>query len=219
MHSKNPDFMSHQSSGPAEPSSPQTSPEAGRIAPPPPTRLRRASSRFMWADPAHVVAMGFGSGLSPVAPGTVGTLWGWGSWVLLTLVLQDHALGLLCLAAFPLGWWASTRTARHLGISDPSAVVWDEIAAFWLILWVMGHPKWQLQLLAFLLFRLFDAAKPGPVGWADQLFKAPSGQAPGWRQGLGILIDDYVAAAMTLLCLALLAQVSARTGLLAAWFA
>ena len=122
-----PRFHAHQSSGPARTFFPADLSEAGRIAPPP-TRLRRASSRFMWADPAHVVAMGFGSGLSPVAPGTVGTLWGWGSWVLLTLVLQDHALGLLCLAAFPgdggpapgrPATWASPTLRRGLGTRSP----------------------------------------------------------------------------------------------------
>ena len=60
-----------------------------------------------------------------------------------------------------------------------------------------------MQAAAFALFRYFDAAKPGPVGWADRLFKLKPGQAIGWRQGLGILFDDLVAAGCTLLVVAL----------------
>jgi phosphatidylglycerophosphatase A len=86
---------------------------------------------------------------------------------------------------------------------DPSAVVWDEVLAFWAILWVLLPGSFGLQVAAFGLFRYFDAAKPGPVGWADRLFKCPPGQRPGWAQGFGILFDDLVAALCTLLVLAL----------------
>ena len=83
-------------------------------------------------------------------------------------------------------------------MSDPSAIVWDEIAAFWLVLWLWLPAGWVGQLAAFVLFRLFDVAKPGPVGWADQAF-----HGPGWRGGFGIMFDDLAAAFCTLLCLAL----------------
>ncbi|HNT38368.1 MAG TPA: phosphatidylglycerophosphatase A [Rubrivivax sp.] len=153
----------------------------------------RADLRFMLAAPAHLIALGLGSGLAPRAPGTAGTLWAWLVYLLLAHALPAGALAALLLAAWPLGWWACTRTAQHLGVADPGAIVWDEVAAFWLLLWLLP-PAWWVQALAFVLFRLFDALKPGPVGWADRRFKLRPGQAIGWAQGAGILLDDLVAA-------------------------
>ena len=154
--------------------------------------------RFMWSHPAHPFALGFGSGLSPVAPGTVGTLWAWVSFHLLSLYLDTAALACVVVAAIVLGWWACKVTAEHMQVQDPSAIVWDEIAAFWLVLLVWMPASFGGQLVAFVLFRLFDAAKPGPVGWADRAF-----HGLGWRGGFGIMFDDLVAAFCTLLCLAL----------------
>ena len=81
--------------------------------------------------------------------------------------------------------------------------MWDEIIAFWLILWLVMPAGFWGQLVAFGLFRFFDAAKPGPVGWADEAFKGERGGAIGARQGFGILFDDVVAALCTLLVIAL----------------
>jgi phosphatidylglycerophosphatase A len=156
------------------------------------------AARFMWSHPAHLFALGFGSGLSPVAPGTVGTLWAWASFSLLHLFLSTFELGLLIALSLLVGWWFCKVTAEHMQMSDPSAIVWDEIAAFWLVLWLWLPAGFVGQLVAFGLFRLFDAAKPGPVGWADRYF-----HGPGWRGGFGIMFDDLVAAFCTLLCLAL----------------
>jgi phosphatidylglycerophosphatase A len=97
-----------------------------------------------------------------------------------------------------LGWWACTVTARHLRVSDPGAIVWDEIVAMWLILFLVMPTDFVGQLAAFVLFRFFDAVKPGPVAWADRLFKGL-----GWRGGWGIVFDDLVAAFCTLLVIAL----------------
>jgi phosphatidylglycerophosphatase A len=94
-------------------------------------------------------------------------------------------------------------TARHLALADPSPVVWDEVIAFWLVLWLVTPAGWTAQLWAFALFRFFDAAKPGPVAWADKLFKGRRGASIGWAQGFGILLDDLVAALCTLLVMAL----------------
>jgi phosphatidylglycerophosphatase A len=157
----------------------------------------------MAEHPAHWIALGFGSGLSPWAPGTVGTLWAWLAFLVLDRWLSDPQwallLGLGCLS----GWWACTRTARNLGSADPGAIVWDEVIAFWAVLWLVTPAGLPEQTLAFLLFRFFDAVKPGPVAWADRLFKTRRGAAPGWRQGFGILFDDMVAALCTLLVMAL----------------
>ena len=120
--------------------------------------------RFMWSHPAHALAMGFGAGLSPRAPGTVGTLWAWAAYGWLSLWLTPGQLGWLIAASLPLGWWACTVTADHLNVHDPSAIVWDEIVAFWLVLWLWTPAGWWAQTAAFALFRAFDALKPGPVG-------------------------------------------------------
>lgn len=164
---------------------------------------RRPSWRFMLGHPARWLALGAGSGLSPRAPGTVGTLWAWAAFLILDRWLDDRAWGLLLLASLLVGWWACTRTARELAVADPGAIVWDEVIAFWLILWLVMPAGLVLQAIAFGLFRFFDALKPGPVGWADRRYKLRPGEAIGWRQGWGILFDDLVAALCTLLVLAL----------------
>ena len=156
------------------------------------------AARFMWSHPAHVLAMGFGSGLSPKAPGTVGTLWAWASYELMTLFLTTSDIGLLIALSLPVGWWVCTVTAQHMQVQDPSAIVWDEIVAFWLILWLWMPVGLWGQFVAFVLFRFFDAVKPGPVGWADRHF-----HGLGWRGGWGIMLDDLVAAFCTLLCISL----------------
>lgn len=158
----------------------------------------RPTWRFLFAHPAHFIALGAGAGLSRLAPGTSGTLWAWVAWLVLEPLLPHSAWGLLLAAATLLGWWACTVTARHLGVADSGHIVWDEVVAFWLVLWLaMPMGLWG-QVVAFGLFRFFDAAKPGPVGWADSLFKGF-----GWRGGWGILWDDFVAAFCTLLVIAL----------------
>ncbi|MFZ2988224.1 MAG: phosphatidylglycerophosphatase A [Ideonella sp.] len=157
----------------------------------------------MRRSPLHWVSLGFGSGLSPVAPGTVGTLWAWVAFLVINPWLDALQWAGVLLAGLGLGWWACTRTAQALHTADPGAIVWDEVLAFWLILWIITPASLGLQLAAFVVFRIFDAAKPGPVRWADRLFKGQPGQAPGWAQGFGILFDDLVAALCTLVVLAL----------------
>ena len=172
------------------------------LSPPVRTAPRKPTLRFLLSHPAHVIALGFGSGLSPVAPGTVGTLWAWLAFLVLQPRLNDAQWAMLLAASLVVGWWACTIAARNLGVADPSPVVWDEVIAFWLILWlVMPAGLWG-QAWAFALFRFFDAAKPGPVAWADQRFKRRRGGPIGWAQGFGILFDDVVAALCTLVLIA-----------------
>jgi phosphatidylglycerophosphatase A len=152
------------------------------------------NARFLVQHPARWIALGFGSGLAPWAPGTVGTLWGWLAFVMVEPWLDDMEWLLLIEAAILLGWWACTRTAQHLKVADPSSIVWDEIVAFWIILLMIRPAGLLEQTLAFVAFRFFDAVKPQPVRWADQLFKARSDTPIGWLQGWGILFDDLVAA-------------------------
>jgi phosphatidylglycerophosphatase A len=153
--------------------------------------------RFVLSHPAHFIALGAGSGLSRFAPGTAGTLWAWAVFLLLQIWLTPFQMGVLIGVSTLVGWWACTLTARHMGVADPGSIVWDEVVAFWLILWLVTPTTFGGELAAFILFRYFDAAKPGPVRWADQLFKGF-----GWCGGWGIMFDDLVAAFCTLLVMA-----------------
>jgi phosphatidylglycerophosphatase A len=167
------------------------------LDPPVQPSVLRPTAQFMLAHPARPIALGFGSGLSPVAPGTAGTLFAWLTYVLWVQRLSTLEIGALIALSLAVGWWACTRTADHMRVLDPGNIVWDEIVAFWIVLWLAMPAGFWGQLLAFALFRLFDAAKPGPVGWADRLF-----HGFGWRGGLGIMLDDLVAAFCTLLVIA-----------------
>ena len=169
-----------------------------------PTAPVRPTVRFMLQHPAHLIALGFGSGLGRVAPGTVGTLWAWLAFLVLQLWLTPAQMGGLIAASLVAGWWACTVTARHLRVADPGHIVWDEVVAMWIILWLCTPLGFWGQLVCFALFRFFDAVKPQPVKWADRLFK---GFGP--RGGWGIMWDDLVAAFCTLLVIALWRHFSA----------
>lgn len=165
-----------------------------------PQALAVPTARFMFARVSHLIALGFGAGLSRFAPGTVGTLWAWAAFLVIEALLHPTDVAWAGIIAFGtlVGWWASVRTAERSGIADPGFIVIDEIVAFWLVLWLAMPMGLLGQALAFALFRFFDAAKPGPVAWADQFFKGW-----GWRGGWGIMFDDLVAAFCTLLVITL----------------
>ncbi len=158
----------------------------------------KPTAKFMLSHPAHAIALGFGAGLSPVAPGTAGTLWAWLAYLVMQPWLTATQMGWLIGLATLLGWWACTVTAKNMQVLDPGSIVWDEVVAFWLVLWLIMPTGLTGQLVAFALFRFFDAVKPGPVAWADQYFKGFNA-----RGGFGILFDDTVAAFCTLLVIAL----------------
>jgi phosphatidylglycerophosphatase A len=172
--------------------------QAQPLAPPLRPAVLRPGVKFLLSHPAHVIALGAGSGLSRIAPGTVGTLWAWAAFAVMQLYLSELQIGWVIAASALVGWWACTVTAAHLRVLDPGAIVWDEVVAFWIILWLVTPADFWAQLAAFALFRFFDAVKPGPVAWADQLF-----HGFGWKGGLGIMLDDLVAAACTLMVIAL----------------
>ncbi len=170
-----------------------------------PAPIVRPSVRFMLSHPAHLMALGFGSGLARIAPGTSGTLWAWVAFIALSPWLGDAGWAWVIALGLPVGWWACSVTARNMGVLDPGSIVWDEILAFWLVLWLVMPTGLVGQVLAFGLFRFFDAVKPGPVGWADALFHHvnPATDPAAWRKaGLGILLDDLVAAFCTVLVIA-----------------
>ncbi len=148
-----------------------------------------ADLALLRAHPAHFLALGFGAGLAPRAPGTVGTL------IALPLYwalagLPPAAYWLLVGLGFVVGIWACARTAQALGEADPGNVVWDEIIAFLTVLPFAPAGLWG-ALTAFVLFRLFDILKPFPIGWLERRLGG----------GLGIMLDDLLAAAYAILCL------------------
>lgn len=151
------------------------------------------SLRFLLAHPAHLVACGFGSGLSPWAPGTFGTLFAWASFALLRPLLGDGELFGLIVVCFVGGVLAVHRTGVDLGVIDHGSIVWDEIVPFWLVL-LLCPAHWLWQTTAFCLFRFFDISKPQPARYFDEQVK----------NGFGVMCDDLVAAAYTLLVLAIL---------------
>ena len=144
----------------------------------------RPDFRFLFAHPAHLIAFGFGSGLAPRAPGTVGTLLGLPLFWLIAAVTPDLTNRIiLLLATFLLGVWACGRTGRALGVADHGGMVWDEIVAFALVL-LFTPASWLWIALAFALFRLFDILKPWPIRFADTHLK----------NGFGVMFDDLLAA-------------------------
>lgn len=146
--------------------------------------MGRPDARFLISHPAHFIALGFGSGLAPRAPGTFGTLVGLALYHVLALALPAAAIAFLAIPLFFLGVWACEVTARHMGVKDPGSIVWDEVVAF-LPLAAISSAAWWLQAVAFALFRLFDIWKPYPIRLIDANVEG----------GFGVMLDDVAAAA------------------------
>lgn len=144
-----------------------------------------ASSRPRMSDPVQFLAFGFGSGLSPWAPGTAGTLMA----LPFYLLFAHQPLWMysaIVLAATVLGVFLCDRASQTLGVHDHPGIVWDEFVGLWIALWALPpEPAWIA--LGFAVFRLLDIAKPWPVGWLDR----------HTRGGLGIMVDDVAAGVMT----------------------
>jgi len=139
-------------------------------------------ARTVLTDPVHILAFGFGTGLSPVAPGTVGSLVGvLFAWLTLDLGLPAQ---LVVAAAISLsGIWICGESARRIGVHDHGGIVWDEIAGMYITL-LVAPPTIAGWVLGFALFRVFDIAKPWPIRDLDHRLKG----------GLGIMLDDLAAA-------------------------
>lgn len=152
----------------------------------------RPSGKFLLSHPSHFLALGFGTGLAPVAPGTVGTLLGFPVYWMLTLWFGPSEILIATVLMFILGIWACQRTGNDMGIADHSSMVWDEVVAFVMIL-VFTPPGLFWQAFAFFAFRFFDILKPPPIREADRR----------WKGGFGVMFDDILAAGYTLLLMAL----------------
>ncbi|MEA9601004.1 phosphatidylglycerophosphatase A [Polynucleobacter sp. MG-28-Ekke-A2] len=167
--------------------------------------------KWVFQTASRTIAFGFGSGLSPVAPGTAGTLWAWAAFLMGEYFFSTADFLWIIGGGILLGCWICGHVSEELGKKDFGGIVWDEIVAFWLVLiFIMPANIW-MQLIAFALFRFFDAIKPGPIGMIDRHFKntaSDSAQRSSFLQiiwrGFGIVVDDLAAAFCTLLAVALI---------------
>lgn len=148
--------------------------------------------KLLLSHPAHLLSLGFGAGLMPKAPGTFGTLVAL-PLAALAMVFSVQQQLVLIAALFCLGVYVCHFTGVALGVSDHGAIVWDEIVAMMLVL-VFTPTNWLWWIAAFLLFRLFDIWKPFPIRQCDAMVKG----------GLGVMLDDILAAAYAILCIQLM---------------
>jgi len=144
-------------------------------------RARALGRRDLVRSPASFLALGFGSGLLPVAPGTAGTVPG----VFLCILLAGLPTGVyltVTVLVVLAGVWICDRASQELGVHDHGGIVWDEIAGF--LVTMIAIPVNIGSLIAgFVLFRLLDIVKPWPIRWLDRRVGG----------GIGIMIDDVVA--------------------------
>ena len=150
--------------------------------------------RLSWRNPLHWLATGFGSGLSPKAPGTMGTLMAIPCYLLIAGLPPVAYLGVLLVAAVA-GIFICEAATRAIGMDDHGGIVWDEIVGYAITMFLAPTGWWWI-LAGFLLFRLFDIIKPWPICWFDRRVHG----------GLGIMLDDIVAGVFAWVCLQLLAH-------------
>ena len=161
--------------------------------------LSAEQRRALLATPAGWLACGFGSGLTPAAQGTFGSLAALLPWLLLRH-LSIPLYVLVLLAGFAIGVWACDIAGRALGVDDHRSLVWDEFIGQWIALIPLLLPAllparfsmWWWLLAGFVLFRLFDVWKPWPIRWLDRHLKG----------GMGVMVDDVVAGIFAAIVLA-----------------
>lgn len=144
--------------------------------------LDAADRRRLLASPAGWIACGFGSGLVPKAQGTAGSLAALVPWLLLRGLPLSVWLSIIVLS-FALGVWACDVAGRRIGVDDHRSLVWDEFVGQWVALLPALWAPWWAVIPGFALFRLFDVAKPPPIGWFDRRVKG----------GFGVMLDDLIA--------------------------
>ena len=159
-------------------------------------KIAQPTAHFTFSHPAHFIALGFGAGLFPWAPGTAGTLLAIPLWWLIGGGYDPLLLLGFLAFLFTVGVWACELTGQHLGVSDHGAMCWDEIVAFLLILAIVPQDPWW-QAAAFFRFRAFDVVKPPPIRQFEMRFKG----------GFGVMFDDILAAGYTLLVLAIVKRI------------
>ena len=152
--------------------------------------MEKPTEKLRLSNPIHFLATGFGSGLAPIMPGTIGTIAAipvylllvhFSAWLLVAVILVGSVVGIyLC-----------DRTAKDMQVHDHGSIVWDEFIGFWITMLAVSTSDWRAVLLGFLLFRFFDIIKPWPIRWLDKKVHG----------GLGIMLDDIVAGIFAAICL------------------
>lgn len=161
-------------------------------------------ARLVFTDPAHFIAFGFGSGLAPFAPGTVGSAAAIPLFLLLSPLDWPYFLAAVLLLS-ALGIWVCSESSRRMGVHDHPGIVWDEVVGMLITLAPIAHGFWRDEITGpiwlwiyagFLTFRAIDVIKPPPIGWLDR----------NVHGGLGIMLDDIAAGAASALIITLLAM-------------
>ncbi len=146
------------------------------------------STKSLFAHPANFFALGAGAGLAPKAPGTFGTLVGI---PVLFLMPQNFTAYLICtVLLFAFGVWCCHVCARELGVHDHPGIVWDEVVGYLITMVLLPRSLWWV-LAGFVVFRFFDILKPWPISWVDKHVHG----------GLGIMLDDVLAALFSVVVL------------------
>ncbi|MGR5141747.1 phosphatidylglycerophosphatase A [Photobacterium sp. DNB23_23_1] len=141
-------------------------------------------------NPWHFLATGFGSGLSPVIPGTMGTVAAIPLYLLMAQLPFTAYLVIIVVAAL-IGITICQKTSDDMGAHDHGSIVWDEFVGFWITMAIAPVVSWQWVLAGFVLFRFFDMVKPWPISWLDKHVHG----------GLGIMVDDILAGFMAMIAL------------------
>ncbi|MDG1750419.1 MAG: phosphatidylglycerophosphatase A [Thalassotalea sp.] len=147
------------------------------------------TDKFKLSDPIQFLALGFGSGLVPKAPGTFGTLAAIPLLLLCSSMTTMH-YALLVLVMAVVGIYICDYAAKAADVHDHPAIVWDEIVGLFITMFMIPL-TWQSILVGFILFRVFDIFKPWPISWLDK----------HCHGGFGIMIDDVVAGFAALVCM------------------
>lgn len=154
--------------------------------------MTKSTANFRLLNPIHFLALGFGSGLAPKAPGTFGTLAAVPLFLLLAPLSSSSYLILILIMSVT-GIYICGKAAEDAGVPDHGAIVWDEFVGF-LITMFLIPVTWQTVLVGFILFRIFDILKPWPISFLDK----------NCHGGFGIMIDDIVAGIAAWACMYLI---------------
>ncbi|MCW7764271.1 phosphatidylglycerophosphatase A [Photorhabdus luminescens] len=156
--------------------------------------MDKAKRRLRMSNPWHLLATGFGSGLSPVVPGTMGSAAAIPFWLLL-IQLPEWICWLVIIVGMFCGIVICQRTSDDMKVHDHGSIVWDEFIGMWITLMAIPVVNWQWVLTGFIVFRILDMWKPWPIRWFDRYVHG----------GLGIMLDDIIAGVFSFVIVWLLA--------------
>ncbi|BGI51202.1 MAG: phosphatidylglycerophosphatase A [Arsenophonus endosymbiont of Ceratovacuna japonica] len=160
--------------------------------------IKLASNLSNLLNPWYLLATGFGSGLLPIIPGTIGSLVAIPFWLFMHWLLPVWFCWFIILFSFIFSIAICDINLNNIYIHDHSSIVWDEFLGIWIILMIIPLVNWQWIFIAFILFRFFDILKPWPINWFDK-------QINGW---LGIMLDDIIASIFSIIIITIIYSLS-----------